>query len=168
MDLAKVINDYLQENNLTKTEFAKQAGISFKTLQGWLNIGTKPNLKMAYKLVELLGIDKVEFAYQSIDKDECKTTLGYFFSLVRKSLGIKAEDMGNVLDVCPSTYRQWETGAISPSPVQIPRISRIMHLDFDMAYNWAYSNKATKVDDDIVRRSHNSLVDRFALVGKAM
>lgn len=168
MKLVEQIKEYLKSNHITQKDFAEQVGVSVGTLQSWLHKGINPSGEVMRRLAIAMDIDMVSMAYLNVDKEKCDTTLGYYLCLVRSSLGITAKDMGKVLDISQAAYSQWETGENQPQPRHIPRIADTLDIDVDMAYNWAYSNKASDVSQAVVSNSHDALIDRFQSVGRVM
>ena len=168
MKLIEQIQEYLKTNHITQKDFAEKVGISVGTLQSWLHKGIKPRGEVMRKLAIAMDMDMVSMAYLNVDKSKCDTTIGYYLSLVRNSLGITAKDMGTVLDISQAAYSKWETGENQPQPRHIPRIADTLDIDIDMAFNWAYTTKATDVAYAVVSNSHDALVDRFQSVGRVM
>jgi len=50
--LIKDIKDYLQRRNVTQEEFAHKIGVSFSTLNRWLNKKTKPKSKAIIEAIK--------------------------------------------------------------------------------------------------------------------
>lgn len=59
----KLIEDYIKENNLTKTEFCKLCKISTKTLYKILLYKSKFSLIEIFKLARVMNISIINFFY---------------------------------------------------------------------------------------------------------
>ncbi len=54
MDLIKELDNYRLENKIPQQALAKQLGVSFVTVNRWLNSKTKPNKIQQYHIEKLL------------------------------------------------------------------------------------------------------------------
>lgn len=51
-ELIRAIKDHLERNKISQEEFAHKVGISFSTLNRWLNKKTKPKSKLVIEAIK--------------------------------------------------------------------------------------------------------------------
>ena len=57
MDLIKRLEVYRLENRISQQELAKKLGVSFATVNRWLNGKTKPNKIQEYHIKKLIAVN---------------------------------------------------------------------------------------------------------------
>ena len=54
MDLLKRLENYRLEKKITQQKLADKLGVSFSTVNRWLNVNSKPNKIQSYHIAKLL------------------------------------------------------------------------------------------------------------------
>lgn len=121
------LKEIRKERGLSQKELAEKLGCGQNTISMW---ESGKRIMDSAALAEVADFFGVTTDYL-LCKESSRPTLGDNIRFLRKSKGLKQEDLANVLGSCRSTVGQWEIGANTPPIDAIVQIADFFGVSLD-------------------------------------
>ena len=133
--LQERIQEYIRDEELTQTAFAKLSGIFQSNISDYVNLGVEPKYDKFIKLLSVMNCS-ADYALGLIDIDTDERFLeplpfGERLREILKQKGVSQERLKRELPVSSSLIYKWLSGKSCPYPTMLVRLAKYLDVSVD-------------------------------------